>query len=112
MSWLIPERKCWSASALMSSGVARKAGEWSQVHVSDVVTGLPKRWETWTWLHSPAFRATPLDIKAEADQHFLAGINQLIGHGWPYSPPQAGNPGWSFYAAAVFNDKNPWWPVM
>jgi hypothetical protein len=68
--------------------------------------------ETWTWLHSPAFRATPLDIKAEADQHFLAGINQLIGHGWPYSPPQAGNPGWSFYAAAVFNDKNPWWPVM
>src|SRR6185369_5291757 len=23
--------------------------------------------ETWTWLHSPVFRATPLDIKAEAD---------------------------------------------
>ena len=22
--------------------------------------------ETWTWLHSPAFRATPLDLKAEA----------------------------------------------
>ena len=43
MSWLIPERKCWSASALTSSGVARNAGEWSQVQVSDVVTGLPKR---------------------------------------------------------------------
>ena len=43
--------------------------------------------ETWTWLHSPAFRATPLDMKAEADRHFLQGINQLIGHGWPYSPP-------------------------
>jgi len=68
--------------------------------------------ETWTWLHSPAFRATPLDVKAEADQHFLAGINQLIGHGWPYSPPQAGTPGWPFYAAAVLSDKNPWWPVM
>ena len=68
--------------------------------------------ETWTWLHSPAFRATPLDVKAEADQHFLSGINQLIGHGWPYSPPQAGTPGWPFYAAAVFTDKNPWWPVM
>ena len=68
--------------------------------------------ETWTWIHSPAFRATPLDIKAEADQHFLTGVNQLIGHGWPYSPPQAGTPGWSFYAAGVFNDKNPWWPVM
>jgi hypothetical protein len=68
--------------------------------------------ETWTWLHSPAFRATPLDMKAEADLHFLQGINQLIGHGWPYSPPSAGEPGWRFYAAAVFNNHNPWWIVM
>jgi len=68
--------------------------------------------ETWTWLHSPSFRATPLDMKAEADTFFLQGINQLVGHGWPYSPPSAGNPGWSFYAAAVFNDHNPWWIVM
>jgi hypothetical protein len=68
--------------------------------------------ETWTWLHSPVFRATPLDMKAEADLHFLQGINQLIGHGWPYSPPQAGEPGWRFYAAAVFNNHNPWWMVM
>jgi len=68
--------------------------------------------ETWTWLHSPVFRATPLDMKAEADVHFLAGINQLVGHGWPYSPPPAGEPGWRFYAAAVFNQHNPWWLVM
>jgi alpha-L-rhamnosidase len=68
--------------------------------------------ETWTWLHSPVFRATPLDMKAEADLHFLQGINQLIGHGWPYSPPEAGEPGWRFYAAAVFNQHNPWWLVM
>jgi hypothetical protein len=68
--------------------------------------------ETWTWLHSPSFRATPLDMKAEADTFFLQGINQLVGHGWPYSPPSVGDPGWSFYAAAVFNDHNPWWMVM
>ena len=68
--------------------------------------------ETWTWLHSPVFRATPLDMKAEADLHFLQGINQLIGHGFPYSPPSAGEPGWRFYAAAVFNQHNPWWLVM
>ncbi len=68
--------------------------------------------ETWTWLHSPAFRATPLDMKAEADIHFLQGINQFVGHGWPYSPPSAGEPGWRFYAAAVFNEHNPWWIVM
>jgi alpha-L-rhamnosidase len=68
--------------------------------------------ETWTWLHSPAFRATPLDMKAEADRMFLLGVNQLVGHGWPYSPESAGEPGWAFYAAAAFNQHNPWFPVM
>src|SRR5882672_3508562 len=68
--------------------------------------------ETWTWLHSPVFRATPLDIKAEADRHFLQGINQLIGHGWPYTPESVEYPGWRFYAAGVYNEKNPWWIVM
>jgi hypothetical protein len=68
--------------------------------------------ETWTWLHSPAFRATPLDMKAEADLHFLQGINQLVGHGWSYSPQIAGEPGWRMYAAGAFNAHNPWWFAM
>ena len=68
--------------------------------------------ESFTWLHSPVFRATPLDMKAEADLDFIMGQNQIIGHGWPYSAPQVGEPGWSLYAAAVFNDHNPWHPVM
>jgi len=68
--------------------------------------------ETFTWLHSPAFRATPLDMKVEADRMFLLGVNQIVGHGWPYSPPAAGEPGWSLYAAAVFNNHNPWFAVM
>jgi hypothetical protein len=68
--------------------------------------------ETWTWLHSPVFRATPLDIKAEADIHFLQGINQLIGHGFAYTPPQVEYPGWRFYAAGSYTEKNPWWIVM
>jgi hypothetical protein len=68
--------------------------------------------ETWTWLHSPSFRATPLDVKAEANLHFLQGINQLIGHGWPYTAPGVEYPGWRFYAAGVFDQNNPWWIVM
>jgi hypothetical protein len=63
-------------------------------------------------LHSPSFRATPLDMKAEADLHFLQGINQLVGHGWPYSPEIAGEPGWRMYAAGAFNVHNPWWFAM
>jgi hypothetical protein len=68
--------------------------------------------ETWTWLHSPVFRATPLDMKAEADLHFLQGVNQLVGHGWPYTPPGVDYPGWRFYASAAFGEKNPWWIAM
>jgi hypothetical protein len=68
--------------------------------------------ETWTWLHSPVFRATPLDMKAEADLHFLVGVNQLVGHGWPYTAEGVEYPGWRFYAAGVFDEKNPWWIVM
>ncbi len=72
--------------------------------------------ETWTWLHSPSFAATPLDLKAEADRHFLQGVNQMIGHGWP-STPDAVDDGawrfnWRFYAAAALNDRNPWWIAM
>ena len=88
-----------------------RASRWasSASHLMDVPVASA---ESFTWLHSPAFRATPLDVKAEADTYFLQGINQLICHGWPYTAEGAEYPGWSFYAAAVFNDKNPWWIVM
>jgi len=86
----------------------RWASSGNHVFGNNVTSG-----ETFTWLHSPVFRATPLDMKAEADVDFIMGENQLIFHGWPYSPPQATiQPGWSLYAAAVFNDHNPWHPVM
>jgi alpha-L-rhamnosidase len=68
--------------------------------------------EAWTWVHSPSFRATPLDLKGEAHEHLLNGINQLIGHGWPYSPSDAAGLGWFFYASGALDDRNPWWPAM
>jgi hypothetical protein len=68
--------------------------------------------EAFTWLHSPVFMAAPIDIKAESNLDFLNGINQFLCHGWPYTPPGVEYPGWRFYAAAVFNEKNPWWIAM
>jgi hypothetical protein len=68
--------------------------------------------EVWTWVHSPSFRATPLDLKGEAHDHLLNGINDLVGHGWPYSPADAPGLGWFFYAAGALDDRNPWWPAM
>jgi hypothetical protein len=49
-----------------------------------------------------------------ADLHFIIGTNQIICHGWPYSPPdgEVPEPGWSLYTGGAFNDHNPWHPVM
>ena len=91
-----------------SFSTLRWASSGNHVFGNNVTSG-----ETFTWLHSPVFRATPLDMKAEADIDFIMGENQLVFHGWPYSPPQADiAPGWSLYAAANFNDNNPWHPLM
>jgi hypothetical protein len=100
----LPEGEGWQWRHFTATRWATSAGH---LYGNPVVSS-----ETWTWLHSPVFRATPLDMKAEADLHFLQGVNQLVGHGWPYSPASAGEPGWRFYAAAVFSDHNPWWMVM
>ena len=34
-------------------------------------------------------------------------MNQLIGHGWPYSPSGGPGLGWIFYAAGALDDRNP-----
>jgi len=65
------------------------------------------------WTESPAaFRASPLDLKVDADQAFLAGATQVVGQGWPYSAPAADAPGWVFDGTSAINSHNPWWPVM
>ncbi|GAB3614962.1 glycosyl hydrolase family 2 protein [Humibacter ginsengisoli] len=69
--------------------------------------------EAWTWVHSPSLRATPLDLKGEAHEHFLLGVNHLIGHGWPASPASSGaDLGRLFYASGALDDRNAWWPAM
>ncbi|HEX7959098.1 MAG TPA: glycosyl hydrolase, partial [Terriglobales bacterium] len=100
----LPEGEGWQWKTLSATRWASSA---SHLYGRPVTSS-----ETWTWLHSPVFRATPLDMKAEADRHFLEGINQLVGHGWPYTAEGVPYPGWRFYAAAVFAEKNPWWIVM
>lgn len=66
--------------------------------------------EVWTWVHSPSLRATPLDLKGEAHEHLLLGVNQLVGHGWPASP--GAGVGRLFYASGALDDRNAWWPAM
>ena len=68
--------------------------------------------ETYTWLRHPRYVSTLQDVKAASDLYFACGINKLVGHGFAYSPPATGVPGWDYYASILMNDKNPWWPYF
>jgi len=68
--------------------------------------------ESFTWLRRPRFRVTLEQMKVASDSIFLHGVNQIVAHGFPYSPPETGTPGWAFYASTFVNDKNTWWPYF
>lgn len=65
--------------------------------------------ETYTWLRMPLFLVTLEMMKAATDAQFLEGMNQIVNHGYPSSPAQAGQPGWVFYASTAINHNNVWW---
>lgn len=50
-------------------------------------------------------------VKQATDLNVVAGINHLVLHGWNYSPPEAGFPGWVRFGT-WFNEKNPWFPYL
>lgn len=66
--------------------------------------------ESYTWLRSPLYLVTLEMMKGATDSSFLDGINQIVNQGYSYSPPQAGEPGWVFYASTMVNHNNVWWP--
>jgi hypothetical protein len=57
------------------------------------------------------FRTTLDMVKKNDDFNFISGINHSILHGYNYSPPEAGFPGWVRYGA-YFSDQNTWWPYF
>jgi len=64
--------------------------------------------ETFTWLDEH-FQVKPAKLKEAADFVFLSGANHLFFHGIPYSPPDAGWPGWLFYASTNMGENGGLW---
>lgn len=64
--------------------------------------------EAATWLNEH-FLSNWGDVKQAVDDFFLGGINHICYHGSAYSPDDEEWPGWLFYAAVHFNDRNPMW---
>jgi len=54
------------------------------------------------------FRTSLETIKQSDDMNFITGINHTVLHGFNYSPPEAGFPGWIRYGA-YFSEQNTWW---
>jgi len=82
----------------------RLASSAGHVYGRNVITN-----ETFTWLRVPRFLETLEMMKAAVDAVFLDGINQIVNHGYSYSPESAGKPGWAFYASSFISHNNTWW---
>jgi hypothetical protein len=50
-------------------------------------------------------------IKQHDDMNFISGITHSVLHGYSYSPPEAGFPGWIKYGT-FFSPQNTWWPYF
>ncbi len=57
---------------------------------------------------SGVFRTSLETLKQSDDMNFITGINHSVLHGYNYSPPEAGFPGWMRYGA-YFSEQNTWW---
>ncbi|WP_234569818.1 glycosyl hydrolase [Rhodohalobacter sp. 614A] len=64
--------------------------------------------EAATWL-GEHFSSSLSDVKRAVDRFFISGINHIFYHGTAYSPEEDEWPGWLFYAAVHFNERNPFW---
>lgn len=67
--------------------------------------------ESFTWLDEH-FRVKPGRMKEAVDFLFLGGVNHLFYHGVPYSPEDAGWPGWLFYASTHMGPNGGLWKEM
>ena len=66
--------------------------------------------EAWTWAGLPNRLGDSLsDLKLVSDMTFLCGANDLTGVDFPYSPLEAGSPGWLPYFGPVMGPGNPQW---
>jgi hypothetical protein len=48
-------------------------------------------------------------VKRAFDAIVVDGIQQIVNHGFSYSPEREGKPGWNFYASSILNPNNTWW---
>jgi len=68
-------------------------------------------------VHMEAFTSSrhwqeaPQDLKPAADRAFCEGMNHVVWHTASHQPPEAGKPGWVYYAGTHLTPNVVWWPM-
>jgi hypothetical protein len=65
--------------------------------------------EAFTSMHS--WEDAPQSLKASADRAFCEGMNHVVWHTSSHQPPEAGRPGWAYFAGTHLTPNLAWWPM-
>ncbi|WP_294244530.1 glycosyl hydrolase, partial [uncultured Chryseobacterium sp.] len=117
----IPESETFGSTKFDIQGLRRNEEDINTKEIPDInmlkfassaanVTGKPLiSNESFTWL-TEHFKTSWSQVKPEAEQIFLSGINHIFYHGTTYTPADVPFPGWLFYASTDFVPYNSLWP--
>lgn len=117
----IPESETFGSTKFDIEGLKRNVEDINTKEVPDInmlkfassaanITGKPLiSNESFTWL-TEHFKTSWSQVKPEAEQIFLSGINHIFYHGTTYTPADVQFPGWLFYASTNFVPENSLWP--
>jgi len=117
----IPESETFGSTKFDIQGLKRNVEDINTKEVPDInmlkfassaanITGKPLiSNESFTWL-TEHFKTSWSQVKPEAEQIFLSGINHIFYHGTTYTPADVKFPGWLFYASTNFVPENSLWP--
>lgn len=117
----IPESETFGSTKFDIQGLKRNLEDINTKEVPDInmlkfassaanITGKPLiSNESFTWL-TEHFKTSWSQVKPEAEQIFLSGINHIFYHGTTYTPSDVQFPGWLFYASTNFVPENSLWP--
>lgn len=107
----IPEGDTWLFNDWMDMDLIRYA-VWNKYAASGAhLTGKPLVGCEAMTNTKGVFSASLEYIKQASDLTFISGCNHFILHGFNYSPPEAGIPGWVRFGT-YFSEHNPWWPYF
>lgn len=117
----IPESETFGSTKFDIEGLKRNKEDINTKEIPDInmlkfassaanITGKPLiSNESFTWL-TEHFKTSWSQVKPEAEQIFLSGINHIFYHGTTYTPADVQFPGWLFYASTNFVPENSLWP--